>query len=122
MIFHSAHRNLPALDSVAALATGSELAAVQVGMAIRALMPHIGKNLLGVAGDARDIGVHASERITRLGVVIELGTRTDRSPSGCSVAATAGNLQWTVRIFRLAGRLRGYNSGAQAQGRNEKPC
>lgn len=44
MITNRLHRDLPALDGVARFAIRAELAAVEVRMAVRAFLTHIGEN------------------------------------------------------------------------------
>jgi hypothetical protein len=107
MILHRAHRNLPALHGVALLAFGAELAAVQVRVAIRAALPDVLKDLVGVTGGARDRRVHSPQRIAGLGIMIELGTRPDRTPTRGGMATSAGNFQRSMRIFDRRRRLRG---------------
>jgi hypothetical protein len=91
VILYCVHGNAPAAHRVAILAIGPELAAMQVGMTIRALLANLSENLADVALAASDGGVHGSKRILRLGVVIELRFGTDRLPTHGCMAALAGD-------------------------------
>lgn len=77
-------------------AVGSELSAVNVRVAIGAVLPHIGEDGLDVALRAGDFLVQPAERIAR-GVVIEFGDRADRAPARVGVAILTGNGQRAVR-------------------------
>ena len=85
-------RNLPALYAVALLAIGAELALVDVGMAIGALLAHIRKYRFDVALGTGDSLMHTAQRVTGL-VMVELGHVADRLPSAEGVAILAGNIQ-----------------------------
>ena len=67
-------RHLPALDRVAALAVGSELAPMNVRVTIRALGAYLLEHHVRVALRACNLGMHSAQRVARL-VVIELGIR-----------------------------------------------
>ena len=53
-------RDLPSTHGVALFAIGSELALVDVGVAVLATLSHVRKYRLCVALDARDSGVHSA--------------------------------------------------------------
>ena len=81
--------NLPALDRVAIRAVGSQLPAMDVGMAIGAGMAYVSKHHLGVTLRAgADRGMHATERIPGF-VMVEIRHRPDRLPAGVGVARLA---------------------------------
>ena len=91
-------RDLPALDGVAILAVGSELAAMQVGMAIRAARRGLRELQVDVAIAALDSLVHSAQRERGLGIVLELRPGPDRLPRRGRMAVLAGNLEGSVRI------------------------
>ena len=90
------HGNLPALDGVALLAAGTELALMDVGMTICALTPHVRKYRLDVALGTGDSLMHAAQRKMGL-VVVELRQVADRLPSAEGVAILTRNVQVAVR-------------------------
>jgi len=117
------HRNLPAADRVAGLASRPHLALVNVGVAVSAFVADVGKDHLGVAGSAGDAFVQAAQRIAGL-IVIELGHGTDRLPAIDSVAVLAGQIQVAMRaprVLRCLGRRAG-NRRRQQQPPNHPLC
>jgi len=74
------NRDIPTFYRVALLAICPHLPLVNVGVAIRALRSHIGKDQLGVALRATDALVHAAQGVLR-GVVIKFGNGPERLPS-----------------------------------------
>ena len=122
MLFDLLQRNHPSFHRMALLAVGSELAFVNVGMAIRALGSHVRKHRLGMALGARYALVHAAEG--KLGqVVIELRNAADRFPARRGVAVLTRHVQVAVRaasarvILRLA---YGRSAAAKQQKRNQQ--
>lgn len=114
---------VPAQHRVALLAICPELAAVKVGVAVRALRSHVAEYRLGVAVDAIHFGVHSPQRIACL-FVIEFRHRTDGLPTGQRVAVLTRNCQRPVRAACLlrgwAGILRRCrHSGRQHHENNE---
>jgi len=103
------HPNVPPKHRVTLLAISAELAAVYVGVAIRALRADIVELRLGMTIRAVDLGVHTPQGIAGL-VVIKLRDGADRFPARQGVAILAGDRDGTVRISRLgrgrAARLR----------------
>ena len=89
-------RHLPAENRVALRAVRAELSAVNVGVAIGAVLANIGENRLGVASRAGYFFVHAAKRVPR-GVVVEFGNGANGGPAGVRVAIFAGNVEGTVR-------------------------
>jgi hypothetical protein len=65
-------RDLPSLYCVAVLAVGSELAAMNIGVAVRAVDAYVLEDQAGVALGAGHFLMHAAQRVSRL-IVIELG-------------------------------------------------
>ena len=97
MLLDLLHGNLPALDAMALLAGGAELAFVDVGVTIRALAPYVRKYWLDMALRTGDALMHAAQRKTGL-VVVELRHAADRLPSAEGVAILAGNIQAAVGL------------------------
>ena len=92
--------NLPALDRVAIRAVGSQLPAMDVGMAIGAGMAYVSKHHLGVALRAGvDRGMHATERIPGF-VMVEIRQRPDRFPARVGVTRLARKTEATVGASR----------------------
>ena len=90
--------DVPSLDRVALLAVGSELALVDVGVAVGALVAYVGEDRLDVALGACHVLVQTAQRKLRL-AVIEFGNRPDGAPANCTVAVLTGHTQismWTV--------------------------
>jgi len=84
---------------VALRAIRTHLPAVNVRVAVRAILSHVGEHRLYVAFEALHFFVHAAQRIVRL-VVIKLRHRADRTPARRRVAILAGNRQRPVRAPR----------------------
>ena len=94
---HPVGANVPALHRVTPLAIRAELAAVNIGVAIRAARAHIREYEIRVAERALNFLMHAAQRVARV-VVIELGDASDRFPAGARVAVLARNADGAVRI------------------------
>ena len=91
---------MPALDGVAVFAVGSELAAVDIRMAICAAGTYILEYQAGVALDAGDLLVHSSQRVTGF-IVTELGIGSNGPPTRVSVAVLARHGDGTMRVSYL---------------------
>lgn len=89
---------------MAAFAVGSELTAMNVGMAVCATRADIMKNQGCVALSTGHIFMHAAERITGL-IVIEFRAGADRLPAGIGVAVLAGNGDRPMGIGHLRSRI-----------------
>ncbi len=98
--------NIPSPDRMTVFAGAGHLAAMDVGVAVGALVADVREHHLGVAGHAIDAFVHATERKLGL-VVVEFGNRTDRLPPVNGVAVLAGNIEVTVRTVAITTRLWG---------------
>jgi len=72
---------------------------MNVGVAIGAILSHIGKDRLYVTLDARHFFMHATERIVRL-IVIELRDCPNRAPAHRRVTVFARNSERPVRASR----------------------
>ena len=86
-------------------AIGSQLAAVDIGMAVLAALSHIRENRLGVTLRASHRVVHAPKRVARL-VVIEFRSRADRLPRARCVAVLTRDAQISMRAMRTPRYLR----------------
>jgi len=97
---------LPPGHGMTLFAIWAEFAAMNIGVAVGAILAGVGEHRLNVALRARHILVQAAQRITRL-VVIEFGDGADRLPSLCRVTVLAGNVQIAVRAMSArSGALR----------------
>ena len=92
--------NLPALHRVAGCTVRSELALVDVRVAIRTPGTDVREHRAGVALHAGDFLVHAQQRILRF-VVIEFRLVADRFPTRECVAVVTGDIQGSVRTSRF---------------------
>jgi hypothetical protein len=80
MVTNSGYGNLPAFDGVTRLTIRAELAAMDVGMAIRTFLSHIRKNEFHMALGALHFFVHAAERVA-CRVVVEFRDAADGLPT-----------------------------------------
>ncbi len=95
----------PAADGMTVLARPAHLAAVDVGVAVGALVADIGEYHLGVAVRTGDALVQPAQGKFGL-IVVELGHRADRLPSVDRMAILTRDVQITVRASRVIRRLR----------------
>ena len=109
-------RDAPSLHGVTFLAASSELAAMQVGVAVHAFRPHIRKYGICVAGLAIQLGVSSAKRKGSL-VVVEYRKASYGRPAGFGVAILAGKLEFPVGTSRRAA-LRRLGVGSRRQGQN----
>jgi len=105
VLLHLLNRDLPAANGVALLAVRSQLALVNVGVAVLAAQPHVAEHRLHVTLCAGNGLMHASQRVASL-IVIELRNGADGSPCICRVAVLTGNIQVPVRTVRAFVGLR----------------
>lgn len=91
VILNSLYRNVPAVHAVTLLTARPHLAAMNIGVALGALRPHVGKHRLDMALRAHDSLVHAAQGKLGL-VVIELGYAADWFPAQRGVAVRAGQI------------------------------
>lgn len=89
MLVDLLHRDLPALHRMTLFAIGTELAFMDVSMAIRAPLADVGENRFGVALCASHAFVHAAKREPGLAVV-EFRTVANRLPTAQRVTVLAG--------------------------------
>lgn len=105
------HRYIPAGGSMAPGAVGAHLTAVNIRVAIRAILAHVGENGFRVAFRAANFFVHSAKRVAR-GVVIEFGNSTNRGPACARMAVFARNSQGAMRTpTRLLLGVCGANKG-----------
>lgn len=79
------------MDRVALLAAIAHLRAVQVGVAGSAIVTRFSENRIEMASLARDVGMHAAQRVIGLLVVIEFRVRTNGFPGGSRMTRIAGD-------------------------------
>ena len=99
MLLDVLHRNSPPFHVVAVLAVRSKLAAVNVGVAIRAFRAGIAEHQVRVTLPAGDSFVHAAQRKLGL-IVIKFGNAANRLPRGKGMAVLTGEIQVAVRAAR----------------------
>ena len=105
MLLDLADRDLPSEDSVALLAVCSQLAFVDVGMAILAALSNVGKYGFDVALGASHRRMHTTQRISRL-VMVEFRNGAYRLPRIGSVAVLTRYVEISVRAVRATWGLR----------------
>lgn len=93
--------HLPAVHGVAVLARCSKLSAMDVSVAIGALLTDVSKDFLHMASITCDILVQTPQRIFRLTIVIELDCFPKGGPTCCRMAIFAGDGKRTVGIASL---------------------
>jgi hypothetical protein len=113
MLLNGLHGNLPTKHCMALRAVLAKLRAVNVSMALRAVLPNVGENRLGVASRAGNFFVHAAKRIASA-VVVEFRKGADRRPACVGMAIFAGDGQ---RSMRTSARL---SLGDRGQGNGER--
>ena len=117
MLLHRGNSHLPTANRVAALAVGSELPPMQIGVTFRAGRGRSREYQAGVTTLACDSLVQALQRETRLPVMIELRLFSDGFPCGTGVTVFATNVERPVRVSDTAagGLLRGRRSAKKCQ-------
>ena len=98
------HRHLPAQHRMALLAVGSQLPAVNVGVAVLAPLADVGEHRFDMALCTGHGLMHATQRILRL-IVVEFRNGANRTPGRCRVAVLAGRIQISVRTMCSSCRL-----------------
>ena len=88
-------RNLPAAVRVAFRAVGSELAAMNISVAVGAVLPDVGKDRPQVALRAVNLFVCGAKGVPRA-VVVEFRNGPNRGPTCVGVAVFARNGKWAV--------------------------
>lgn len=99
MLVDIVNRDLPAIHPVTQVALNAVLAAMQVGVAVLALLSDVSEQGIDVALLAGHLGMHASQGIGGL-VVIKLRVLADRHPCRRGVAVLARSFQRSVRVRR----------------------
>jgi hypothetical protein len=103
---------------VALLAISTQLALVNIGVAVLAALTDTGEDHLDMALSAGHGSVHTAQRIAGL-IVVELGNRADRFPPIRSVAILAGKGETAVRTVRAFRDLRTRNAQESTKGKNQ---
>ncbi len=96
VIPHGLDRNLPSAHCVALGTVGAHLTAVNIGMAIRAILADIRKDRPEVALRAVDFFVLAANGISRR-IMVEFRNGANRGPACICVTVLAGNGQGAMR-------------------------
>ena len=94
------YRNIPAVNAMTLLTARPHLAAMNIGVALGALRPHVGKNRLDMTLRAHNSLVHAAQGKLGL-IVIELRNTADRFPAQRGMAIRAWQIQRSMRAARL---------------------
>lgn len=110
MLLNLLDRNLPASNRVALFTIGSQLAPVNIRVAILTTLTDVGEYRLHVALGAGYGLMHAAQRISRL-IMIELRNCANRPPRIGGMAVLTRNGQISVRTVRAFVRLRVRGSG-----------
>ncbi len=97
VILHLLRGDIPALNRVTLRAVRAHLAAVNIGVAIRAIFADVREHRFDVALDAVHFFVQAAQRVFRF-VVIEFRRGADGAPARGSMATFAGDTEWAMRI------------------------
>jgi hypothetical protein len=101
VILNGAGIHAPAEHRVTALALGSELALVEIRMAIRATGARFGKDFRYVAGITRHILVHAAKLEVRFGIVIKFEPRAKRGPTRSRVTILTRERELPMRVSHI---------------------
>ena len=96
MLLNRLDRHLPSENRMALCAVCAELSAVNVRMAIGAVLSNVGENRFCVASRAGNFFVHAAKGVFR-SVVVEFGYGANGGPACVRVAILARNVEGTVR-------------------------
>src|ERR1700693_4098134 len=96
--------HFPAVDSVAEVALRSILPSVQIGVAILAVAPYVGKRRIDVTLLARHSGMHTAQGVTG-SAVIEFRLAANRTPGRGTVTLLTSYVQHAMRtVDRSGGR------------------
>jgi len=98
------HRHLPALYGVALFTICAELALVDIGVAVCALLADIREDRLHVTLRAGDILVHTAQRKSGL-TMVEFRLVANWFPAIQRVAVLAGQVEWAVGATRTRGPI-----------------
>lgn len=120
MIPHLLDGDVPTLHRVAFRAVVAHGVLMDVRVAVLAILPHIGKDGLGMALRALNLFVHTPERIASF-VVIELGNGFDGPPRRRGMAVFARDCERTVRTTGRAALRLGKASAAYWPAKDQRP-
>src|SRR5438105_9448196 len=84
------HRNIPPLDGVAIRTIRAHLILVHIDVAVLTIFSHVREDSFHVALGALYFFMHSAQRTTGL-IVVELGNRSNRPPSGGRVPVPTRN-------------------------------
>jgi len=100
VVFDRLNGEVPSLYRVAVFAIGAHLPAMDVGMAVCAMLGHLFENQVHVALGAGNLLVHAAQRVAGK-VVIELRHGADRLPTCVGMAVLTWDSDRSMRIDHL---------------------
>jgi len=109
MFINVVDRDLPAIGVVTEFALGAVFAAMQVGVAVLALVGGVGKFQIRMAVATGHRGVPSAQREAGLRV-IELDLAGNNLPVHCGVTCVAGDVELPVRALRGSDGPRGLNA------------
>jgi len=98
VIFNLLDGYVPPLNGVTLCTVGTHLSAVNVLVAIRAILAYVGENRLHVTLHTGNFFMHSAEWILCF-VVIEFGDRTNGAPASGGMTVLTGNGQRTMRTL-----------------------
>src|SRR5450631_2299688 len=86
VVLHGVDGDLPSPHRMTVLARSSKLPAMNIGVAIRALLADLREHGVHMAQAASYVGMHGAQRILRVGIVIEFRFCPNRLPTDRGVA------------------------------------
>jgi hypothetical protein len=96
VLFDRLNRDIPTERGVALCAVGAHLTAMNIGVAVRAILADVGEHRPEVAGRAVKFFVHAAKWISR-GVVVEFRDGANRRPACAGVTVLTRNGKGAMR-------------------------
>ena len=121
VLLNRRNSHLPAAHRVAALAIGSELPSMQVGVTFRAGRRRTREYQAGVTTLAGDCPVQALQFETRLPVMIKLRLPSNRFPCSVGVAVFTTNFELPVRVGGTAANRILRDHGSAQKDRTRQP-
>ena len=121
VVLHLLHGDVPTLYRVTLRAIRAHLALVHVGVAVFAILGHVGENRFDVALHALHFFVHSTQRIFRF-IVVEFRNGLDRPPCRGRVAVLARDRERAVRTTSCLPLRRGNWSVGWLQGKEQEPA
>lgn len=111
MLLDGRKTDLPTTHCVTLRAIRAKFSEVNIGMAVRAILAHIGEHFFHVALCAENFFVHSAQGITGL-IMVEFRIGTDGPPPRVNVAVVARQRERTMRTSGV-GALRRHNGRSQ---------